>query len=433
MSADRPVFGRAELIDAIARASVWGCLGLFVGTGFSSAATSGKAPSFEELLRLLIKRLAPGIELDGNPAFRLKSLPQIASELLRITQANSAPPERAAQKFREEIAHLCNLTPNPLQGALMTAALQRLCPSWVMTTNYDLVAEALLETGITVLPDQPLVARPDTLPIYHLHGHRLSPASIKITEEDYVGLLGPIDYQRLKLPLLFIESTMVLLGYALGDINVRAAMASSRSFKGSGGLRLSSIQGLVIQALYNPAAPKPEPYYGENGELIVEITSIPAFLKELADCREAVDASLAAVREAINNFLANPKNAEDVASPGTSRDTFLVILEKALPISQPTRLIEFLNRALDPIWEKARQDGGFEYYNVFMSLLVEVLARIKPADCNPSLISYLAEALENIGWYIDPEKKRATAWTATDTWIANHGRLAAELKRELRS
>ena len=137
----------------------------------------------------------------------------------------------------------------------------------MITTNYDLILEHLLNDATTVMPNQPLVPNAEHVPIYHLHGHRLEPSSIKITEEDYVGLLAPLDYQKMKLPLLLLESTTLMLGYARGDINVRAAIEWSESFKGSDRLRLCSEQGVVIQCFTSPKTRRTSHIKSANGEL----------------------------------------------------------------------------------------------------------------------------------------------------------------------
>ena len=251
---------RSMALNWIAGSSVTGYLGLFVGTGFSKAATSNRAPGFEDLLRKVAERLHLPSDFDNDPAYRRKSLPQIASELLRDYSAKHHPSEQAAERFREEIAQLCNLVPDVSLADRLKAALNSVRPAWIITTNYDLVLEALIADAESVLPTEPLVARASRPPIYHLHGHRQVPTTIKVTEEDYVGLLGPIDYQRLKLPLLLLESSTGMIGYALGDINVRAAIEWSRSFRGEQGLRLPAWQGRVFHAV-RKQDPSQKPYF----------------------------------------------------------------------------------------------------------------------------------------------------------------------------
>jgi hypothetical protein len=203
-----------------------GSLGLFVGTGFSMAACGpGRAPDFLNLLREVAHRLE--IEWDENDArFHRRSLPQIASLLVALVAEQQAIDRlKAEEKLKEAICLISDLKPSNLSMGALLAGLDL---AWVVTTNYDLVLESLLDNAESLLASQPFVARYGGLPVYHLHGHRHFPDSIRITEEDYVRMVGPLDYQRLKLPLLMLESTTLILGYALGDMNVRSAMALER-------------------------------------------------------------------------------------------------------------------------------------------------------------------------------------------------------------
>ena len=366
--------------------------------------------------------------------YKHKSLPQIASQILADFKARVHMPERADEQFREHIADLCNVSPTETQIAELTPVLDRLEPSWVITTNYDLVLETLMEWAVSVLPDQPLVANAKRTPIYHLHGNRLNPASITVTEEDYVKLLAPIDYPRLKLPLVLFESMTLMLGYALGDINVRSAMEWSRSFRRDDRVRRAREQGTVVQALYRPENAGEAPYVGSSGEIVVEISDVAAFLRTIGDARDQQQAALGAAIGRIREFVANPANATAVADEGSpERQMFLDIVTVALPFAQTTRIIQFLSVVLAPIWSRARADGGFAHYATYLSLLIDVLAKIEFADCYPGLIRYLADSLDKVGWYISDRMVRGGAWAASDIWRNRHRRISDALKRELRS
>jgi SIR2-like domain len=423
---------RESALDSIATAWAYGYLGLFVGTGFSKAATKDRAPSFDQLLASLAERLGLTRDFDSSPAYRRKSLPQVASQLLQDYEAANSPAERANERFREEVAHLCNLVPAGEDAARLRAALKEVRPDWIITTNYDLILEALIEGSESVLPTQPLAPRADRVPIFHLHGHRHNPATIRITEDDYVGLLGPIDYQRLKLPLLLLESTTLMLGYALGDINVRAAMEWSRSLRGEREWRLSDWQGRIYHVLKNDP-PADAPYLGRNGEIVLEISDLAEFLEKIGSLRRQFENIAHARRNSAQAFLDEPANAPAVSTNSAKRSEFLRLVRDSMSFCSPTEMIDFLSRALDPIWEKARQEKGFTYYNTYLALLLDVLERVTIRSGNPNLLFYLGDALDRVGWYLDPKKSSGTAFEATDTWMSQHHRIPDELKRELRS
>jgi SIR2-like protein len=421
---------RDSVFDSLAFAAESGYLGLFAGSGFSKAATAGVAPSFGELLSRVATRLGLPADFDAAAEYRRKSLPQIASQLKKELARSGRP--APDQRFREAVADLCNLEPVPKIAATLSTSLRELGPAWVITTNYDLILEHLLEHAQSVLPTQPLVPNSTAPPIYHLHGHRYYPSTIRITEEDYVSLLAPIDYQRLKLPLLLLESTTLMLGYALGDINVRAAVEWSRSFRGERQLQLTHPQGTVVQALHS-GSPADEPFFGPNGELVLEIASIPDFLSQLVYHRREIARTLENTREAITTFLSDPQNPLLLQTDSAKREYFLWIIKGSLPLAQPTQILEFLTNTLEPIWAKAREDYGFDYYNAYLELLLDVAEQLSLDRTNPKIVAFLGQSLDRVGWYFHTDRVTGYAWTASATWLAQHHRIPTPLKRELRS
>jgi len=45
-----------------------------------------------------------------------------------------------------------------------------------------------------------------------------------IVQEDYVGQFRPTEYRQIKMALMIKESTMLIIGYGLGDVNVLTAL-----------------------------------------------------------------------------------------------------------------------------------------------------------------------------------------------------------------
>lgn len=423
---------RRDVIDLLAQASLSGYLGLFVGSGFSRAATGGRALDFAGLVQEIIDHLGLDIDIEHDPAFRHRSYPQICSHL--VQKYGEIDPSNTALKFREAIAHVCNFQPSPLLRQPLSTALQGVHPSWILTTNYDLLLETLFDEFDCVLPERPLVPRPDRVPIYHLHGHRLRPASIKITEEDYVSLLGPIDYQRLRLPLLLLESTTLMLGYSLGDMNVRAAMEWARSFDER--IQLDEAQGQVVQALYVDAPATREPYRGPNQEWVLEIDDLQMLLVEIGEARAALSAELADLRSRIHTFLGADDNAEAVAIEGSEeREEFLRIIRESSSFSSHSRVVEFLDRVLEPIWDKATDRGGFDYYDDYLCLLIDVLEQLD-TELEATLLGYLGDRLDRVAPLIDPSsgaRKWGYSWKASSTWRTRRADIPKTVLKEIRS
>jgi hypothetical protein len=426
---------RGNVITLLASASLEGRLGLFVGTGFSMAATRHRAPAFVELL----KKLADAFELEGDftkEQFTLKSPPQIASVLLAALSARVGSLQKAEQLFRNKVCELSNLVPEPDLRDIFTRSLNSAAPSWIVTTNYDLIIESLLEKAESVMAHQSLVPNVERLPVYHLHGHRHDPNSVKITEEDYVGLLSPFDYPRLKLPLLLSESTTLLLGYSLGDINVRVAMAWSNSLQRSDRQAKHPLYraqtGLVVQCLY-AKVPKEEPYRGTDGVLIVESDDPTTILTLIGEKRRALETEDASLRKKIATFLDNASSPEEWYRDTNKKKYFRAIIREGLSLCPVSRVMAFIDSSLDPVWKKAREDGGFQHYLDYLMVLLDTLEELDHRTASPNLLDYISRALDKVGRYVDDSKPPGTAHAATDAWLNRAPNLSTQLRGELQS
>jgi len=417
----------------LANSAARGRLGLFVGTGFSIAATNGVALTFEGLLQSVAVNLALDTDF-SSVNLRLKSLPQIASALiLELSHQKGISLYDAGVKFRSEIARICNLIPDESAKPEFDQGLNTAGPSWIVTTNYDLILESLIDRSESVLPTEALFPNMERVPIYHLHGHRHYQDSIKVTEEDYVGLLAPLDYQRLKLPLLFAESTTLMLGYALGDINVRAAMEWAKSFQSQARLPGSpNLHGKVILALYHPT-PSPEPIIGEQGEIILETSNVAALLIEIGKWRHDVETVTRMWEDEVRKFLADGTNALAIEKEGPEREELLKLIRSSGSMGATGAVIQFLQMAIQPIWKKAREDDGFEYYDTYLEILVALIRGLKITDASPVIMYFIADSLNNVGYYFNERFPIATAHQATRRWLREAPTLDAELLNELAS
>ncbi|MFY0522790.1 SIR2 family protein [Archangium gephyra] len=430
-------YSRKRILRRIADASLFGHLGMFVGTGFSMALTDGVAPNFEKLLRRAAEDLELEFDFDDPKAVRGLSYPQLATRLVAELTESKSNRAKAMRALKRKIASICNLMPDDLLRDQYVPVLAQLRPSWVITTNYDFILESLLERAVPLLPHEAVTPRRDYVPVYHLHGHRLVPESIVITEDDYVELLGPMEYRQNKLSLLLTESTTLMLGYSGGDINVRSAMKLARAYAEDRDLELQRYQGLVVQALYvTDRAPRSEPYRGLNAEVIIEISDILQFLEEVRDAKAARKAEFRKTRRIINKVLEDDDGAEKLVGDVALRKEFVKAL-RAFPRSyEAGRVVEFLRRALNPLWNRARQRGNWHYYNAFVDFLLDVLEGINLRKLHPILSEYLSESFSDIAWYLEPGKQppsvKGKAWDATDTWRQRRSSLSSESVDELK-
>jgi hypothetical protein len=179
--------------------------------------------------------------------------------------------------------------------------------------------------------------------------------------------------------------------------------------------------------------PNEKPYFGPDREIVIETSNILELLQELGTYRQRVDTRLDDRKASIRAFLADPINATAVPSDQAKREEFLTIVQESPAYCQPTLMIDFLSRVLDPIWARATGYKGFPHYDTYIKLLIDILERIKVHSVNPGILFYLGDALDRVGWYLDKDKPPGSAHAATDSWLAQHHRITDEVKRELRS
>ena len=431
---------RNKILSYIANASLFGTLGLFVGTGLSKSLTDGEAPSFKELLTNVGRDLDLGFDFDDLGNLIGKSFPRIAQEMVdRIASrdyeddAQDEALRKATGKFKRSICRECNLVSEENIAQTYRDILKDIPIQWVVTTNYDFLLEDILPNSIYLLPHQLMNIRNDFVPIYHLHGHLRSPASLIITESDYVKLFSPTEYRQLKLNLLLAESATVMLGYSLGDVNVQTAIEWSRTFKNERGLKVEEYQSIVIQALFVRDDPKEQPYYGTNGEVIIETSDLAEFLceirEQIIDRKEEHEASRALFQE----WLEEEKSASVIANDEDARGEFVEAIKKFPRSYDVQMLIKFLSDVLEPIWTEARQDMGFEHYDHFLNILLDILENIPVKDTHPSLFAYLAEKFNDVAYYMKPDgtRSRGTSWDATATWQRRKAAVPNRMKKEL--
>ena len=279
---------RDEVLNFLATSASYGNLGLFIGAGLSKAVLN---ESSEDEIALswggLLQGVAKKMDVNYDSLNQIgTSYPEIASAICRAYRDKKHVSfKESLGCLKREISALTCWYPADEQRQRYSQYLESFAPSWIITTNYDLVIESLL-TGksITLGPNDPLSAPKGVVPVFHLHGVRTNPDGIIIAQEDYVTLFRPSEYRQIRLALTIKESTTLLLGYALGDVNVLTALDWSKYvFKRT---RENYPHG-VIQVL-RKKKPSDEPYRAVNGVVILETEALSGFFEEFSVVRDAV-------------------------------------------------------------------------------------------------------------------------------------------------
>ena len=164
-------------------------------------------------------------------------------------------------------------------------------------------------------------------------------------------------------------------------------------------------------------------------------------MRDFADPLEEVGAYCQKVRErmlAINgqfeSILAAPAPAERIRTDEAFRAQFLSLLGVNWLFPHTQQLISFMSSVLEEIWQEAQQPLSFSFYDEYrLMLLIDILRRVDLTKASPDLLKYLADALDRVGSYIDPEGDAVQPSPQRRRGRIGEGEIPEGLLRELRS
>lgn len=261
-----------ELAYALASES----LCLFVGTGFSKHITNNQAPDWKSLLIDCCSAL-------NNPN-------QLTNDLF---------PNGTAVMPLEECASIINLQMQKEEKDIYVEIAKRIGkikadtksikpikdfvskhPSLkFITTNYDLLIEENILDNIYTgfCPGFPINRQRKHTEVYHIHGAIKHAKKMIVTAHDYYNFINNPDYFSKRLDTLLEENTTVIIGYSLGDINLKSILNSHR--------KLSSHQVNRQHLFFLSRKSIPQhikDYYDDTyGLRVIEQTTIDDFIKKL--------------------------------------------------------------------------------------------------------------------------------------------------------
>ena len=215
----------------IAYAAASGQLCLFTGTGFSKAVTDKAAPSWQALLESVC-------DSTPDPA-RLKAALFPAGEkgvlsLEEAAQVIAIELSKVEKNIHEEIAaRIRALSLKGDNSAIQDFLTKRTFK--VVTTNYDKLVEILSGSADcqSLTPGLPIPRSPSRVKVYHVHGSIDSPENMVVTSDDYFRFINGESYFSRKLSTVLHENTVVIIGYSLGDTNLKAIISGYKGFSRS--------------------------------------------------------------------------------------------------------------------------------------------------------------------------------------------------------
>ena len=394
----------------IAYAAASGKLCLFTGTGFSKAVTDNDAPSWQGLLESIC-------DLTPKPASLKAALfPAGGQSVLSLDEAAQVIAielSKVDKKIHEEIATQIRAVAlkgdnSAIQNFLTTRTFK------VATTNYDKLIETL--SGVTdchsLTPGLPIPRSQSRVKIYHVHGSIDSPENMVVTSDDYFRFINGESYFSRKLSTVLHENTVVILGYSLGDTNLKAIISDYKGFS-----RSHVIGSNIFLISRSNIDQHIKDYYAHcYGIRVLDKIEVHDFFKSLNDALPEADKCVA---QSIDNIrkvvIANHSFTKDCLR---IENTFFEIVSSLAAIGvsiNDARVVTALGSIIQSKIELTQENGAWVQY--------EHLAR---------WLAYLASILELEGTsiekvYLDAASHSMTtmrkgfyhgySWDAYKSWI----------------
>lgn len=414
----------AEVINAedvfrkICVASRMENLGLFIGSGFSKALMKESNKDMLSWLELL-KALCNEYTIDNSIFNEGSTYPLIASKIIEsVSEIEKVNNEVATRKVKNSIAKLVNCPPTKEITDKYHNYFYDINPQWIVTTNYDSLIEKVVgSTAYPILPNYLFFKAKNMMPIYHIHGSILDPSSIVITNDDYAKTMRPADYRHSRLPILFKESTVLMIGYALGDLNVISAI----DYRNNVFTNTSNVDNCIIQLVYNEKISEPNVYLKSN-IIIYEYNDLSSFFSNLSNYINKYKSIIGKQTNEVQNKQNEFINEESfyinlfINNDENYRDSTISFINK-LDISYNyifAQYIPFLERVFDSIFSFAHMPNQFSYYDDYLNILIDLLKDIEVDKMEINYLSFLVDKFKEIAPYIGDENGRA--WDAYKTF-----------------
>ncbi|BCE04705.1 SIR2 family protein [Bacillus paralicheniformis] len=428
----REVITKEIAFEKLFNAYNYGNLGMFIGAGFSKAVIRddfSPALGWFELIKEASEKFE--IEFPNDNELVGVSLPELATNVCKkMALKKSIEYVEAKRLFKKEICNIANWLPDEKRTSEFREIFDILNPAWIITTNYDLVLETILTGKCKSLSPMNYLSTPrNIIPIYHLHGTRLDSESIIITQEDYIPLFRPNEYRQAKLAMTIRESTTLILGYGLGDVNVLSAVDWSKNIY----TEENEYPYEIVQALWT-STPSEEVYRDENGNIILEISDLEGFLNELIvyiiNKQKEYDTELTHLFELIGRL--EEENEELVQSFIDNREVRLKLIKLLSKFEHHmiSSYIQFATVCMNKVWERTSDNGAFEMYDKYLNIILDIIINYDYRKMAPRLFQLTVKSLDRVLNYVGDSTSPlyyGDSWSATRSWHSRKNEIPKDM------
>jgi len=397
----------------------------FTGTGFSKSVSNDMAPSWQDLLEAMCDLV------DDAEGLKNSLFPKVGKNTLSLEEAAqviSIELQKSGKNIHDEIA--AHISPIDLAGdntPVVEFLSQRSCR--VVTTNYDKLVEKIAGENDcqSFTPGLPIPRTSSRVKVYHIHGSVDSPKNMIVTSDDYFEFINTDSYFSKKLSTILHENTVVILGYSLGDTNLKAIISDYRGF--SKNHVIGSNIFLVSRAKIDQAV---KDYYAHcYGIRVIDETEnhdfFTALNAELPNADKCSQSSVENIRKVV--LLGQHFTEDHLKIKNTFYEIIASIAAIGLSIDDP-RVVKALGRIIADKTNLTHKNNAWEQYEHIASWLVH-MASILPLE-GTSIEQVFMESANTSMRSMRKEKLRGYSWHAYKSWSAGWSGIIAANRSMIR-
>lgn len=395
-----------EIAYALANQS----LCLFLGTGFSKHITDGNAPTWVELLKDCCDELK-------NPNFLKGELFPDDENILPLeecAQIIELELKKEGKNLREIIAKIIDdLEVDEDKSQKVREFFDEYENIKIITTNYDMLIENSIAPGEcnSYCPGKHIPKRKRSIEVYHIHGSTDSPNDMIITANDYYNFINTPSYFQNKIYSLIQENTTVIIGYSLGDPNLKPI------FNYHSNNNLSSLNRNSLFYVTRSSTPRyMKDYYESSYSIkVVKVRGIDSFLRSVNRQYGEANKNIERRQATLKRVLAQNKNYKKTFL--RLRHSFFHIISAASAIGadiNSRKMKELINRILKRKFELTSESQAWDQYDHLAEWLVYLGSKI---DIKGTLLeeTYL-KAVNRSMRTMSKEHYIGYSWEAYQTW-----------------
>jgi hypothetical protein len=408
----------------------------FFGSGLSKYITDGAAPSWPELLIDLTANIDDAKESLSQKLFNTDSRGAKTSkfDLYVCAQILELEYRRRGLHIRNAVVDILSRrisekTINKAKVAALSKFFETHENINLVTTNYDtLLSDHVLAGTFTrvfvagsTVPKANIGAN-----VFHLHGCVTEPQSIVLTINDYFHFQHQDTYLSRKFYTLLQETTVVILGYSLGDFNLNSIFNEAQ---------VSRAVSLLKSDIYLVSRTDVDRSISEFYSYTYGVRVLAPF--EISDVFDSISRSAPDALKLVNQ-TGNLQGVLDRSKRWTDEylkleDSFQRILLQAASIGTSIENPAFRRMLLDVLERKrlfSREDNAWEQYDYLADWLVELgaLANLEAAGLADEYLRLVDYSFR----HLSKELRVGYSWAAFRVWSGRFPELKLENQRLLR-